>query len=202
MADQHNLLNFIKSEHLVLNNRFNQLFDHSSKSGKWGELITFCETNFEENHHEKEELYIFEAIKDREELKSGGPNCTYYFDSYIHSPHLKLATHLAKEITGELIEPSWSKHVLEYRNKNLPLVIPSEDHEAGRILLKAIRHETRKEFVSQNNVNKLFQIYIELQNLHFQKEENCFIPMCMQMLPPSFWENQINQMDSLYPVIE
>lgn len=197
-----NLLQFFKNEHKVLTNIFDREFVKAKQSQDWNSLYSMCQDLFENNHHEKEEKFIFEILKTNVKIKSGGPLCTYYFDFHMNNPSLRRALDATKKITGQTLEPNWSQLMNEIIEKNLPLAIPGEDHEAGRIILRGIQFQ-----LSQNSTNipalgtgieSLFNTYFDIQKSHFEREENCFFNMCMNLISPSEWTDIHAQMNLIY----
>jgi hemerythrin-like domain-containing protein len=192
MSAEIDLISFFKNEHAVLLSRFEKHFSLAKFSYDWGSLYSICKSQFEENHHAKEERFIFDAVKNNSKIKSGGPLCTYFFDFHMTNPSLRRALEATMELTDLNLEPEWSPQMKGIRDLNLPLVIPGEDHEAGRIILRGIENLISRESSAQiqTKIEKLFEIYIEIQKEHFDREENCFFKMCADLIPPEQW-NQI-----------
>ncbi|MBK9294767.1 MAG: hypothetical protein IPM57_10065 [Oligoflexia bacterium] len=197
------ILTFFRDEHLALMSLFNKEFLSAKRNYKWQPLLLLCKSLFEENHHEKEEKFIFEAIKNDSRIKAGGPHCTHYFDFYMTNPSLLHATEITTKLTGIKIEPDWSPQMKDILEKNLPLAIPGEDHEAGRIILRGIEHllTTNGSSETHSKIESLFNAYIEIQKIHFDREENCFFKMCMNLIPPEKWDLLYSEMCSHYLII-
>lgn len=200
MKQQINLFESLKFEHRALLSLFEIKFHDAKRYGKWNTLIEFSQSHFEDNHHQKEELYIFEIIKNDPRIKAGGPLCTYYFDAQLAHPPLDTVIKLVKDLTGYSLSPEWSSLMKEIRDRNLPLLIPGEDHESGRILLRAAKliHTENKSESINLKLEKIFQLYWEIQQNHFQKEENCFFPMCLSILKAAQWADTYNLMVSQF----
>lgn len=202
METRIDLLNFFKSEHLAISTIFDREFDLALQNQDWNSLLAFSKDTVEGNHHEKEEGFIFEAIKNIPSIRSGGPLCTYFFDSHMTNPTLRRAIEITKVQSGISLEPLWSNHMQEIRERNLPLVIPGEDHEAGRIILRGVEL-----LLNSNNpasflkIKELFKVYLEIQKLHFDREENCFFKMCMHLIPPERWDQILLEMNRHYKTI-
>ncbi len=195
MDTRSSLFDFFKREHDTLIALFEQELKKSKESHDWCPLHLLCENLFELNHHAKEEKYIFEVVKENSKIRSGGPLCTYYFDSHMTNPTLRRAMEATNQATGLVLEPAWSAQMKDIREQNLPLVIPGEDHEAGRIILRGIKKllptVTCGYSLEDQKIDTLFGIYIEIQKAHFDREENCFFKMCMDLIPMEKW-NQIH----------
>lgn len=166
----------------------------------WVHLLQFCIDEIETNHHRKEELFLFSAVRDNPKIRAGGPMCTMYFDSYMFFTTIKVAQALALKITGQEFLPIWTEDLQLDRNSNSPLTIPGEDHEASRLLLRVAQQILEKEPSLKEHLflNEILQLYIEIQKNHFQREENCFFPMCKNLLPPTQWQQIGEQMESRY----
>jgi hemerythrin-like domain-containing protein len=203
MKTENDLVNFFKNEHSVLLSRFEKHFSLAKSSYNWKSLYSICKSQFEENHHAKEEQFIFDAVRNNSKIKSGGPLCTYFFDFHMTNPSLRRALETTKELTDLNLEPEWSPQMKEIRDLNIPLVIPGEDHEAGRIILRGIENLLSREnsAQTQTKIEGLFKTYIEIQKEHFDREENCFFIMCKQLILPEKWEQIYVKMCSQYPVI-
>ncbi len=161
--------------------------DHQS----WSEFLQKCQTLFEGIHHHNEEIFLFSAVRNHPRLREGGPFCTLYFDQHLANPSLQKAQHVIKKVLGQEIIPQWSKELQSDRALNLPLVIPGEDHEAGRLLLIAAQKVLKLPFCAdvQNSLKMLFETYREIQVFHFEREEKCFLKMCKALLSSEQWRN-------------
>ncbi len=203
MKAENDLINLFKNEHAVLLIHFEKQFSLAQNSHNWTLLHTICKSEIEENHHAKEEQFIFDAVKDSDRIKSGGPLCTYFFDFHMTNPTLRRAIETTRKITGLTFEPEWSLQMKGIRDLNLPLVIPGEDHEAGRIILRGIENLLSREISDQTHakIENLFKTYIEIQKEHFDREENCFFIMCKQLISSEKWEQIYVKMCSHYPII-
>ncbi len=203
MEINHALLEFFKKEHAVLSAIFEREFKLAQISKNWSPLLSFCKLQFENNHHEKEEKFIFEAVKNNSKIKSGGPLCTYFFDGHMMNPSLRRAIEVVKNQTGMTQEPSWTSQMRDIRDKNLPLAIPGEDHEAGRIILRGVEPLLHLEPTEHTHakIETLFKTYIEIQKVHFDREENCFFRMCSDLIPPQKWNQIYFEMSNHYTEI-
>ena len=191
METEENLIDFFKGEHAALIVLFERHFKLGKETKNWLPLVSVCKRLFEENHHRKEEQFIFEAIKKNSKLRSGGPLCTYFFDSHMNYPSLNRAFELTKKLTGVIFDALWTVQMKEIRELNLPLVIPGEDHESGRIILRAIEFLLFKNSSTQTidhvKIETLFAAYLEIQKGHFDREENCFFRMCIDLISTEEW---------------
>ncbi|MCC6278921.1 MAG: hypothetical protein IT289_13490 [Oligoflexia bacterium] len=193
------LLELISSEHQMLLSKFNGLMMRCTNIEGWTALIEFCEREFEDNHHRKEELFVFSTIKDLPQLRAGGPHCTYFFEFQMKNPSLTRALAVVKAVTGQTLEPQWTDDVLDFRNRNLPLVIPCEDHEAGRILLRSARHISKSDNDFSQKMEKLFAVYKDIQMDHFEREESCLIPLCQNLVSQVEWGKIMEKMRLSFP---
>ncbi len=203
MRSKHSLLDFFKNEHAALSAIFEREFKLAQGSKNWSTLHSFCKLQFEGNHHEKEEKFIFEAVKDNCKIKSGGPLCTYFFDGHMTNPSLRRAIEISRIQTGLILEPTWTPLMKAIRDKNLPLMIPGEDHEAGRIILRGVEHLLNLEPSKHTHakIEVLYETYIEIQKTHFDREENCFFRMCSDLIPSQQWDQIYFEMSNHYTEI-
>lgn len=205
METEENLIDFFKGEHIALTTFFERDFKIGKETKNWHPLLSVCKRLFEENHHLKEEQFIFEAIKKNSKIRSGGPLCTYFFDSHMNHPSLNRAFELTKKLTGLNFEARWSVQMKEIREKNLPLVIPGEDHESGRIILRAIAFllfkDSSTHTINHDKIETLFAAYIDIQKDHFDREENCFFRMCIDLISTEEWRQIQSKMNGAYEKI-
>lgn len=68
MKAENDLVNFFKNEHAVLLSRFEKHFILAKSSYNWKSLYSICKSQFEENHHAKEEEFIFDAVKNNRKV--------------------------------------------------------------------------------------------------------------------------------------
>lgn len=198
MSKPNNLFEFISNEHNNLKLNFEKLLLFCKKNRDWSRLIQYCEKHFEENHHRKEEEFVFSAIQNIPQIRAGGPLCTYFFELHRNNPPLSRAINEVKRITGMELTPKWTEPMTRFQKDNLPLVIPCEDHEAGRILLRAINKLITESPQDFEKVEHLFELYFEIQTKHFEKEETCFVPMCQGLMAPEQWSQIIIGMREKY----
>jgi hemerythrin-like domain-containing protein len=180
--------------------RFDRLYQSCRNLEDWEALRALCADEFEANHHRKEEEFIFSAVRTDPRIRAGGPLCTLYFDHHMIYSALKLAQKTVKEVVGLELKPEWSQDLQEDQTSNSPLTIPGEDHEAGRILVRAAEHLLNQSGGSFNEVGlqKIFSVYRDIQASHFQREENCFMKMCKNLVPPSRWTELAELMSTKY----
>jgi hemerythrin-like domain-containing protein len=195
-------LNLLAKEHGYLLSMLEQLIARALNNvSSWKEVIIFCENYIENNHHQKEEEFIFNAIKNIPQLKGGGPQCTYYFGFQMSNPSIKQAITLVQKTTHQITEPQWTEKMLEFRKSNLPLVIPCEDHEAGRMLLRAAQNLEPNQSSYNDSIKLLISTYLEIQKIHFEKEERCLFKLCSSLLTQSQWNEIIKEMRIRFPDI-
>ena len=193
------LLQFIITEHTHIRERTRDLYREALRSGIWKPLLEYCEHAIEQNHHQKEEEFLFAAVAGVPELRSGGPQCTYYFEFHMSQPALKSAVALSKKVLGQELIPHWTDKMKEFRAQNLPLIIPCEDHEAGRLLLRLARALINEKNSDPAKMQEIFSSYLELQNDHFKKEETCLFVMCSQLLSDADWDPILKKMRLAHP---
>lgn len=169
----------------------------------WLNLVNFCQQEIEENHHRKEETFLFSAVRGNPKITAGGPMCTMYFDSHMFFTTIKVAQALALKITAQEFLPTWTEDLEMDRVSNSPLTIPGEDHEASRILLRAAQKILETDLTLKEHLSlvELLKLYIEIQKQHFQREENCFFPMCKNLLPPQRWQQIGEEIESRYKTL-
>lgn len=177
----------ISNEHKALMSSFERQLVACIDRASWRDFIVWCFENLENNHHRKEEEFIFSAVRADPRIRAGGPLCTLYFDQQMIYSSLKLAQKTVKEVTGHQLEPQWTEDLKTDQANNSPLTIPGEDHEAGRILLRGAEILLEKEEPGQA-LKLIFKVYRDIQLSHFQREENCFLKMCKTLLPPERWQ--------------
>jgi hemerythrin-like domain-containing protein len=192
----------ISNEHKTLLRLFDAQLGVCSSLESWRSFIAWCFDCFENNHHRKEEEFIFSAVRPDPRIRAGGPLCTLYFDQQMIYSSLKLAQKTVKDLTGQQLDPLWTEDLKADQVSNSPLTIPGEDHEAGRILLRGaeilIESEGQYPTLSQSAsaegakkqeaLRKLFSVYRDIQVSHFQREENCFLKMCKTLLTAERWQ--------------
>lgn len=191
----------LHQEHEVIIKLFDQYFKTAQSNGKWDELIQLCENTYDKNHHEKEERYLFAVIKDDPRLKLGGPYCTFYFDYHMAAPPLQKAQELIYKITELKLQPQWSPLMEEVAKTKIPLLIPGEDHEAARMLVRAVNYILKDKPEISAKIPELFKFYRELTESHIEREEQCFLKMCENLIPSSKQERLFSEMKNNYKSI-
>lgn len=144
-------------------------------------LSEYCNLFLETYHHEAEETCLFKKVAQNPKIKNGGPECTYFYDVQMaNNPLLKVYRELGIKdyvIRTEHIPKAFEE---EFKNK-LPVVIPLEEHIAGKILLEEIHNLISKES-NIDRIIELFELYYNIQIFHFKKEESCFFEMCASLI--------------------
>lgn len=144
-------------------------------------LWEYCSVFLEAYHHESEESVLFKTVAKNPKIKNGGPQCTYFYDVQMtNNPLLEVYRELniSDFVIREEHIPIHFKE--EFKNK-LPIVIPLEEHIAGKLLLEEIHRLINTEG-SVDRIIKLFKKYYNIQIFHFKKEETCFFEMCSNLL--------------------
>jgi len=118
-------------------------------------------------HHNMEEKALFSQLAKHPQICEGGPMCTYFFDAQITSPPILQA----ESITGTpLTVPS---ELSELWNNQSPLKIPAGEHLALQHILN---------FSSSETLAKNLNLFIQLMESNFQKEEECLFHVCSRLL--------------------
>lgn len=144
-------------------------------------LWEYCRTFLEGYHHEAEESALFKVVAQNPKIKNGGPQCTYFYDVQMANNPL-LAVYRELNIKDYVIR---AEHIPEnfkeeFSNK-LPIVIPLEEHIAGKLLLEEIYRLINQDG-NMDRIIKLFEKYYNIQIFHFKKEETCFFEMCSNLI--------------------
>jgi hemerythrin-like domain-containing protein len=192
----------IASEHRELLACYDKKLALCSGLSSWQEFVLWCAENLENNHHRKEEEFIFSAVRSDPRIRAGGPLCTLYFDQQMIFSSLKLAQKTISQIVGEQLETQWTEDLKADQLANSPLTIPGEDHEAGRILLRGaerlLGNVESHSPLNEEALRKIFSVYRDIQVSHFQREENCFLKMCKTLLTAEKWQEISKQILASY----
>lgn len=210
---KHPLSDWISKEHAWIEQKLKQfwLTDDAEKRTLhfWQSLYWFCTKDIEENHHQKEEDFIFKKIADDPRLLMGGPYCTYYFDLFLQNRPAEFADRLVKKWTGKTFQSTPNAFHQMVSTKNLPLAIPLEDHESGRRILKGMGHlnleiknnEGKPNETQLEALKNLFLTYWDIQKSHFLREENCFIILCQELVSIEEWQGILLAMHLQMPIL-
>lgn len=147
-------------------------------------LRSLCRVYLEEFHHRKEEDLLFPLLARDPRIHAGGPECVLHFDTQMRSPPLQLARAACTAAGVPAVEVPDSARVQGLRDEHSPLLIPWEDHEAGRILLRGIDVLPPGDIAAALG---LLDIYRDLQVSDFRKEDGCLFCMSRQLISPQTW---------------
>ena len=127
-------------------------------------------------HHPKEEKILFSSLLPNQMVDGGGPLCMIYLDQYIMNSPLDRA----KRITGEL--PAAEEHTRAFFDAGSAMRIPINEHRAGKAILQfLIEHWDDLDSAKKQTA---LREYVDLENYHMEKEENCFFYHCATLLTP------------------
>lgn len=155
-------------------------------------LREYCSAFLESYHHEAEESALFKAVAKNPKIKNGGPQCTYFYDVQMANNPL-LAVYSELNIKDLVIRDEHiPENFKEEFSKKLPIVIPLEEHIAGKLLLEEIYRLINQDG-NIDRIIKLFKQYYNIQVFHFKKEESCFFEMCANLLSPDDLKNSAQQ---------
>lgn len=118
-------------------------------------------------HHIMEEKALFSQLAKHPQICEGGPMCTYFFDAQITSPPILQA----ESITGTPI--TVPPELSELWNNQSPLKIPAGEHLALQHILN---------FSSSETLVKNLNLFIQMMESNFQKEEECLFHVCSRLL--------------------
>lgn len=118
-------------------------------------------------HHAVEENVLFSQLSKHPQIGEGGPMCTYFFDAQITSPPILRA----ESLTGMplTVPPELS----ELWNSQSPLKIPTGEH-------LALQHTLN--FCSAKNFSETSNLFKQLMEDNFKKEEECLFHVCSRLL--------------------
>jgi hemerythrin-like domain-containing protein len=182
-------------EHRLFQNGFDEIFRRAKNTAEpearkeiLRALFSFCRVFFEEFHHGKEEELLFPALATKPGVHAGGPECVLHYDQQMRSPPLEAARRVCAEVGVKAIELPWAPDLQNLRATQSPLTIPLEDHEAGRILLRAIEFCLEQDETGAGEKTlRLFESYRDLQERHIRKENGCLFCMSRSLIDPGHW---------------
>lgn len=177
-------------EHALFLNVADALIDRARGGGDRREclaaLTDFCHRFFEDFHHRKEEDLLFPVLGADPRIHAGGPECVLHYDQQMRSPPIEVARRACGTVGIAAIEFPWRPELQRWRDKHSPLTIPLEDHEAGRILLRAVE-AAGTEPEGQEKVLRLLEAYRDLQANHIRKENGCLFCLARTLISPGKW---------------
>lgn len=187
MMDWHPFLIELFNEHVEIARRLDELNQGAQKHNPWSalkEFFTYCENDIEGRHNLKEELFLFRAMSGKAAIQAGGPLCMLYFDMYLANHPLDRSAAACGKKRTHPDPKNVPAHLRTFFEENTPVCIPTTDHLAATELTSRA-----KEILSgEQNENALRElrflasVYIDLMKGHFEKENNCLLPMCHSIL--------------------
>jgi hemerythrin-like domain-containing protein len=187
MLDWHPFLLNLFNEHLEIVRRLGELHQGAQTHDPWGalkEFFAYCENEIQKQHNLKEELVLFPAMSSKAAIQAGGPLCMLYFDLHMaNHPLDRSAAACGKKRTqpGPTNVPA---HLRTFFEENTPVCIPTTDHlAAAELTLRA--NEILSGEQNENALRELkflADVYVDLMKGHFEKENNCLLPMCHSIL--------------------
>ncbi|MGE3533668.1 MAG: hypothetical protein AB7H48_02435 [Parachlamydiales bacterium] len=154
-------------------------------------LFKLCKVFYEDFHEAKEENVLFPHLAADPSIYAGGPECVYHFDLQMQSPPLKIAEKACSESGLEARPVQFPMHLQDLVEAQSPLVIPMEDHQAGKLLLNAAAPLLAQplETSSVRKLQTLFAAYQEIQVRHIRKEEGCLFCLTRLLIyQPAAWQ--------------
>ncbi len=151
-------------------------------------LRILCEDFLTAYHQEREEKLLFPRLRGDPRLSAGGPECALHFDFYLADRPLAHAARASRSNGAAAEGPRWQGSSLEDQKANSPLCIPGEDHEAGRVLLRALRTLPAPDDPDLFERRlRLLETFGTIQRTHHRREEGCFFSVCRGILTPAAW---------------
>lgn len=171
--DLHPFLEEFRREHARVLARLAEFMMKSD----WPEFFRSAVTEIHCGIEKREELFLFSAIATKAEIKTGGPLCMLYYDMHTASPPLLQAAAICgtKPVDPRSAPTSQRKRFYELGS---PVCIPIEDHLA----LEQIVNHASEAARGPEEMGKLAAVYFQLLKRHFEKEDNCLLPMSQGLL--------------------
>lgn len=168
------LLDLIQTEHKSILKYLSKLLHNDTIDYKIA--VDFCEDIIQNNHHFKEEMFIFDSVVDKPELLAGGPYCVLYFDDHVLHAPFDQVKRLGKKLNIDA-RNDVSRHLISMYSKKTPLNIPIEDHESCRQLILISKNILSSKEHSAQDLKSIFETYVRIQSYHFEREERCFLKL-------------------------
>lgn len=134
------------------------------------------------NQSLREEMFLFNPVSEKSNIRAGGPLCMLYFDMHLSSPPLERAARACGRARSQPTAGNVPEHLRDLYERNSPACIPAEDHQALAEILDYSQACPPKDLLF------LAVIFLDMLKLHFEKEDNCLIPMCHSLLTPEEWD--------------
>lgn len=168
----HRLFQMIRNDHNIIREKLNNLFNNSDLKSS----VEWLWNEVELKHHFKEETILFHHLLKIPAVNSGGPLCMLYFDHYLMSPPLERCQKATQT------SPPTEDHQKEFFDTASSMRIPVNEHRAGKEILRYSLEFWHK--LPSERINNLLNLYKDIQIQHMEKEENCFIHMCANLMSP------------------
>lgn len=180
-------------EHKVFRASFDSLFrlaEEERSQPALRALEILCHDFLSNFHEAREELLIFPYLRKDPRHQAGGPECLLHFDLYLANRPLTRAAKACETVGIQASEAEWVRGTEEDKKNNSPLCIPYEDHEAGRIIMRAIQSLPvgAGDCEIFDKKLKLFEAYDAIQRPHCKREEGCFFFMCRDLISKEQWD--------------
>lgn len=187
MMDWHPFLLEFFNEHIQILRRLEEFKRDIDGPQSWDALkdfFAYCENEIAGRHNLKEELFLFPAMSGKAEIRAGGPLCMLYFERHLaHHPLDRSAAASGKK----RMQPNPGnvpEHLRGFFEQNSPVCIPIMDHLAeGELTERAnelLAGEPNQDALRE--LKFLSDVYMDLVREHFEKENNCLLPMCHTIL--------------------
>ncbi|MBX3017380.1 MAG: hypothetical protein KF767_05785 [Bdellovibrionaceae bacterium] len=191
MSADSDFLALLTEEHRAFEAAATALWRRAKASGRaedFEPLRILCDDFLIGYHDEREEREIHPRLRGLPRLREGGPACTLHFDRFMNARPLNRAARVCARQGVAFPDPLWSVDASADIQAGSPLAIPGEDHEATRVLLRAIASQDLPDNAEGFSTRlALFAELIELRIDHHQREDTCFFPMCRSLVDPQTW---------------
>lgn len=178
MSELHPFLQSFRDEHAAIKKDLNLLLDAEN----WSEFFSRAR-ELVPPHEMREEKFLFAALATKIEIRAGGPMCMLYFDLHTSNPPLARAATICGQRQIQLGPKNVPAHLKEFFEENLPVCIPLQDHFALEQILNASVN------ASPADLSYLAVTYFSIMSLHFEKEDQCLLVMCSQIISDQEWDS-------------
>lgn len=192
----------LQDEHELFLKTFDRLFAFAASQPNWREtveaLAEFCRSFLEDFHHWKEEELLFPILARDPRIHAGGPECVLHYDLQMRSPPREFALKICETLGVELPPTSRNPLHLRWRQEHSPILIPVEDHEAGRILLDGL-DVVLLDSEAKVNALRILEAYRDLQGRSVRKENGCLFCLARTLVPGETWKDLESREPSWLP---
>lgn len=185
LSIDHGFFRLIIDEHRLITDRLRSIKNLQDLKANLNWLWDFIEMH----HHKKEEIILFKSVANNKKLSEGGPFCTLYYDMQIATNPIQIC----EKLTGKA-PPIEANQKIYYDTKS-PLCIPLDDHRSGCAILKYLKDNI--DSLSEAESWNLFENYRTLMISHMEKEEKCFLRMCVNLMSPKQCDDCYNLWQSV-----